>query len=258
MSNFDVKRTLQTVGMTCFVTYFKELKNDNLSLAELVEIISSESVSESSARTKISAGRRIIREGSAKEALKLTSESRIVDSSISAEANDLLLESELSSNDVEKLSLSEKSKVLSANEISEKSIWQNKITYKELNAKQQENYNMLKLGAVLADYGFDLIRLNDDWQGADCIANHIDGSTYLKVQLKGRLTIDKKYIEKDLYIAFRNGDDWYLYPHDELIEKLHSTGIALHTSSWSEKGHYSWPTFSARLKEIIIHYKLEN
>ncbi|WP_350655126.1 hypothetical protein, partial [Pseudoalteromonas sp. D48-MNA-CIBAN-0056] len=256
MSNFDVKRTLQTVGMTCFVTYFKELSDDKLSTTDLIELVSDENVSESSARTKISAGRRIIREGESKEALKLITESRIVDSSISAAANNLILESEVSSEKVEKFPLSDKSKVFSANEISDKSIWQNKVNYKELNAKQQENYNMLKLGAVLADYGFDLIRLNDDWQGADCIANHIDGNTYLKVQLKGRLTIDKKYIEKDLYIAFRNGDDWYLYPHDELIEKLHSTGIALHTSSWIEKGHYSWPTFSARIEETIEPYKL--
>jgi hypothetical protein len=35
---------------------------------------------------------------------------------------------------------------------------------------------------VLADYGFLTMRLSDDWQGADFIAQHIDGA-FLKVQL---------------------------------------------------------------------------
>lgn len=257
MSSFDVKRTLQTVGMTCFVTYFKELANDRLHLADLVEIISNENVSESSARTKASAGRRILREGAANKALKLITESTIVNSSISNEAHNLILELELNTPKADDPIISiEKLAHMTENQTSEISIWRDKVDYKALNAKQQENYNMLKLGAVIADYGFDLIRLNDDWQGADCIANHIDGSTYLKVQLKGRLTIDKKYVEKDLYIAFRNGENWYLYPHDELIEKLHKSGIALHTSSWTENGHYSWPKLSGRIEGIIEPYKL--
>lgn len=94
-------------------------------------------VSESSARTKISAGRCIIREGETKEALKLVTESRIVDSSITKAANNLILENELRLNNVQKLPLSDKSKGRRVNENSAKSIWQNKISYKELNAKQQ-------------------------------------------------------------------------------------------------------------------------
>jgi len=250
MSSFDVKRTLQTVGMTCFVTYFKELANDRLQLADLVEIISNKNVSESSARTKACAGRRIFREGAANEALKLISKSKIVEPSISSAANNLIIGKKWKPHEADNAAIVIKEPK------PEKSIWRNKVDYKGLNAKQQENYNMLKLGAVVADYGFDLIRLNDDWQGADCIANNIDGSTYLKVQLKSRLTIDKKYIEKDLYIAFRNGGDWYLYPHDELIEKLHINSVALHTSSWTENGHYSWPKLSVQLVKIIEPYKL--
>jgi hypothetical protein len=70
------------------------------------------------------------------------------------------------------------------------------VDYKALNARQQENYNYFKLSAVLAEYGFSTMRLSDDWQGADLIAQHIDGETFLKVQLKGRLTFNKKYLKK--------------------------------------------------------------
>ena len=58
-----------------------------------------------------------------------------------------------------------------------------KILYKNLNAKQKETFNFQKVSAVLADYGYACIRLNDDWNGADFIAQHIDGLNYLKIQL---------------------------------------------------------------------------
>ncbi len=58
------------------------------------------------------------------------------------------------------------------------SIYLAKIAYHELNARQKENYNFLRVSAVLADYGFMTMRLSDDWQGADFIAQHIDGATF--------------------------------------------------------------------------------
>ena len=75
-----------------------------------------------------------------------------------------------------------------------------KISYSELNSKQKENYNFHKVAAALADYGYNSLRLNDDWQGADFIA--INGDNMMKIQLKGRFTVDKKYINKSIYIAF--------------------------------------------------------
>lgn len=45
-----------------------------------------------------------------------------------------------------------------------------KISYKNLNARQKESYNFQKLSSILADYGFTILLLNDDWQGADFIA----------------------------------------------------------------------------------------
>ena len=69
-----------------------------------------------------------------------------------------------------------------------------KIDYNQLNSKQKENYNFHKVASALADYGYDSMRLNNDWQGADFIA--VKNDEMLKVQLKGRFTVDKKYIDK--------------------------------------------------------------
>jgi hypothetical protein len=65
-----------------------------------------------------------------------------------------------------------------------------RITYSALSSKAQENYNFHKVAAVLADYGYNSVRLTDDVQGADFLAVHIDGSI-LKVQLKGRRECQK-------------------------------------------------------------------
>jgi len=77
-----------------------------------------------------------------------------------------------------------------------------RIQYDGLTSKQKELFNFQKIAATLADYGFNCIKLADDWQGADFLAYHINGATTLKVQLKSRVTIDKKYRGKELWIAF--------------------------------------------------------
>lgn len=132
-----------------------------------------------------------------------------------------------------------------------------RIRYKDLNARQKENYNYQKLSAALADYGFVTMRLSSDWRGADLIAQHIDGETFLKIQLKGRFTFCKHYIGKELYIAFPRSNDWYIYPHDELLEKVHKINGLKDTSSWAKKGVYSFPSLSKRLYRLLNQYQIE-
>lgn len=131
-----------------------------------------------------------------------------------------------------------------------------KIRYEDLNARQKENYNFHKIAAKLVDYGFTCVRLSDDWKGADFIAIHIDGKTDLKVQLKGRLSIYKKYNEADLYLCFPDGDNWYLYPHDEVQEKILGMGLVKETKSWQKHGGYSFPGLSKNLKKLLADYRI--
>jgi hypothetical protein len=131
-----------------------------------------------------------------------------------------------------------------------------KIDYARLNARQQEQFNFQKVSGVLADYGFRTISLGDDWQGADFIAHHVDGNLFLKVQLKGRLSFDKKYEGKDIWVCFRDGAKWYLYPHDELLAQVLAEKNVSKTDSWAKKGGYSWPTLSVELREMLTRYEL--
>ena len=131
------------------------------------------------------------------------------------------------------------------------------IRYAELNAKQKEIYNFQKIAAALADYGFNCIKLQDDWQGADFLAYHKDGSQTLRVQLKGRVTIDRKYLGRDLYIAFPFGAGvWYLVPHDELVRQIGEHTNWLNTPSW-KRGAYSSARLNPQLRDALEPYKLK-
>ena len=133
-----------------------------------------------------------------------------------------------------------------------------RIRYQNLSAKQQEIYNFQKISGVLADYGFNCIKLHDDWQGADFIAYHKDGEQVLKVQLKGRLTIDKKYRDKGLHMAFPVKETWYLLPHDELVEVVRQKTRWLCTNSWIQDGNYHSERPSKELLKGLCEYKLDS
>ena len=126
-----------------------------------------------------------------------------------------------------------------------------KVDYNSLNAKQKENYNFHKVAAALADYGYNSMRLNDDWQGADFIA--IKGEEMIKVQLKGRFTIDKKYLGKEIYIAFIEDGVIKIYYHDEVVNSL--SGSILETKSWKEIGSYSWGKTPKLYDDLIVVLK---
>ena len=129
------------------------------------------------------------------------------------------------------------------------------VNYKEVTAKQKEIFNFQKVAAKLADYGFNCIKLDDDWQGADFLAYHKDGDRTLKVQLKGRLSIYQKYEGKDLWMCFPHEGSWYLIPHDRLIEIAGERTPWLNSMSWNSGG-YSSGRPPRRLLEAISEFRL--
>ena len=130
-----------------------------------------------------------------------------------------------------------------------------KATYSKLLAKQKENYNFHKLSSLLASFGFNCLWLNDDVKGADFLALSTEGDVF-KIQLKSRLTFDKKYIGKDLYIAFPFDDGFYVYLHDEalklFIDKYETT------SSWNDKGIYNTTTKYESMVKYFINESSES
>lgn len=132
-----------------------------------------------------------------------------------------------------------------------------RVRYSDLNSKQKEAHNFHKVAAVLADYGFNCMKLADDWQGADFLAYHKDGKDTLKVQLKSRLTIDKKYIGKGLFVTFPVKKSWCLIEHDTLVDVVRDSTNWLNTESWRAKGIYHSDAPSAALLARLDDYVLK-
>lgn len=122
-----------------------------------------------------------------------------------------------------------------------------KVSYKDLNSKEKENYNYHKVASALAEYGYDSMRLNNDWQGADFIA--VKGNEMIKVQLKSRFTLDAKYKDKDIYIAFVEDAALKIYLHDEAL-KIASSNI-IESESWRLRQRYNFNQTPKRYSDVI-------
>ena len=122
-----------------------------------------------------------------------------------------------------------------------------KIDYNALNARQKENYNYHKVASALADYGYDCMRLNNDWEGADFIA--VKDDEMIKVQLKSRFTLDGKYENKDLYIAFIENGIVKLYLHDDALAI--ATSNILESESWELRQKYAFKQTPKRYYQVI-------
>jgi len=90
--------------------------------------------------------------------------------------------------------------------------------------------------------------------GVDFILYREEDGTTRKVQLKGRWMIDKKYVDRDIWMAFPNGEDWYLVPHADLVQQGDAQGFT-RTVSWVERGAYSCPSLSKALLAACEPYR---
>ena len=80
--------------------------------------------------------------------------------------------------------------------------------------------------------------------GVDFVLYRESDGRIHKVQLKSRWMIDKKYIGRDIWMAFPIGDVWHLMPHDKMLEFAEADGTTK-TSAWIDEGAYSRPRPSA-------------
>lgn len=85
MNDEQLARSVQSIGMGCFVKYFEAFNNGNISNEDLIDaLMKIEGYEETGVRTRVTQSRRIIKDGRAVEALKLvTSSNRAEDWAVS-------------------------------------------------------------------------------------------------------------------------------------------------------------------------------
>ena len=93
-------------------------------------------------------------------------------------------------------------------------------------------------------------------------ARHMLSGRPLTVQIKGRVTFDRKYIGKDLWVGFPAGEAAYVYPHDGILEKYQSLRVGRGKSldanlDWSRDGLVHWIKPTGELAELLKPYRLE-
>lgn len=121
-----------------------------------------------------------------------------------------------------------------------------------------EVINRQRLIALAMERGYNaFLPLYDD--GIDFILCREDGkggpADLLKVQLKSRWTIHRKYLGRDIWIAFPDSGDWYLAPHDELVEMADKAGFTS-SESWTESGTYHRAPMSKDLKAAMQDWRV--
>jgi hypothetical protein len=90
--------------------------------------------------------------------------------------------------------------------------------------------------------------------GVDFILYRESDGVTRKVQLKGRWYIDRKYVARDIWIAFQNDGDWYVAPHNDLVGFAEAYGFTK-TKSWIDGGAYSCPRPSKSMMRDLAPFR---
>lgn len=130
-----------------------------------------------------------------------------------------------------------------------------KIAYEDLNAKQKEIYNYQKVASLLNEYGYNCIKLSDDWEGADFLAYHFTTSVTMKVQLKSRIELSTIYQNKNIFLAFPIKSQWYLIDHDLLLQ-WYITNTKISNSTTWQQGKYRTEFYSKKMLTYLSTYKI--
>jgi len=121
-----------------------------------------------------------------------------------------------------------------------------------VNSRLKEVINRNIVVSLALEQGFNAYLPVYD-EGIDFILYRESDRALRKVQLKSRWTIDRKYLGRDIWIAFPAAHAWYLAPHDKLVEKAPSS--FLQSKSWAA-GSYSTAAPSSDLLRALDAYRL--
>lgn len=127
--------------------------------------------------------------------------------------------------------------------------------------KQVESYNFHKAASVLVEYGFDCVRIPNDWRGADILAYHSETGQTLEVQLKTCLVIAKKYLPYEgLYMCFPldGTGNWYLIKHSCLMEIVRKKTNWLDSNKWKKEKEYFSYKGNEALREALKDFAYES
>lgn len=125
----------------------------------------------------------------------------------------------------------------------------------KLSGKAIELMNTHELTAHLMARGWSVyLPVYDD--GIDLLATQSDVSNVIRIQLKSRWTISRKYVGRPIEIAFKDRGVWYLVRHEDMVKAGEAEGYCSQ-SSWTEDGGWSVKNMSVSLSERMAPFTLD-
>ena len=121
---------------------------------------------------------------------------------------------------------------------------------------QIEFVNRSRLIARLFELGYEVFVPVID-TGVDLVAYRPADKAVKLVQLKTRWTIDRKYLDRDIWIAFPAEEygDWFVAPHDALVALGEQRGYCK-TASWTDRGLYHLAPLPPALAEAMAQWRI--
>ena len=93
-----------------------------------------------------------------------------------------------------------------------------------------------QLSSLLINQGYNVFLPVYD-AGIDLIAHRESDGDLKLIQQKGRWGIFKKYLGRDIWVAFPHDGCWFVVEHDRMLEWPEVARFLL-TKSWIEEGQY--------------------
>jgi hypothetical protein len=131
-----------------------------------------------------------------------------------------------------------------------------RIDLGQLSVSEIRKYNYNKVTAALADYGFATELAPEGQVLWDFVATQLSSGKQIKVLIRPQMTLEKKFLGKDIYICFLEGSNWYIYPHDQHYEHVRITSNLMDTTSWKKEGTFTVSKLSAQNKLAIARFKI--
>ena len=131
-----------------------------------------------------------------------------------------------------------------------------RVDFDKLNTCDKRQYDYFKVSAALADYGYFSQGLLTADEHEDFIACNYSGTFQLSVLLKSRLTLASNLEHQKLHIAFYERGYWYVYPHDDVLTFACQTSAITNTTSWRQKGIYTFPQLTEKYRHFLEPWRL--
>jgi hypothetical protein len=114
-----------------------------------------------------------------------------------------------------------------------------------------------RISPIFLDDGF-IPFLPEFDTGIDLIIYRERDDLTIKLQMKSRWTINRKYLGRNLAIAFPSEGGFYLAPHDVLLEFARDNTNYLKTQSWLVTGQYHMRNLSSVMRSQLAPYLLHS